>query len=186
MESNSALTVTQIISDWATSKNIFRRNRVPKEKKVVAAILCASGFSFRQASKLMGGLSYVAIHDAYVAMINALPKSGKKYRRCIAIDETQARINGHNAFFWLARDVDTGELLIFRCSLTGIPEDGAKFVGSVLQFCSNRPLVRVGRGPNYPRALKNLDLQFQIDTTPSNPNTIRQKIGKWIFGGNSP
>ncbi len=173
--------MTQIVSDWATSKNIFRRNKVPLEKKVVAGILCASGFSFRQASKLMGGLSYVAIHDAYIALMSVLPSPGKKYRRCVAIDESRERFNGRNAFFWLARDVDSGELLTFRCSLTGAPEDGAKFVGSVLQFCSSRPLVRVGRGPNYPRGLKNLDLQFQIDTTPSGPSTIRQKIGKWFL-----
>jgi len=182
LEADAPPTVTRIVSEWALAKGIFRRNKVPAEKKVLASILCASGFSFREASKLLGGLSYVAVHDAYSAVADALPHPDNRRRRCIVIDETHARLNGHNAVFWLARDVDSGELLTFRCSLTGSPEDGAKFVNSVLQFSSERPLLRVGRGPNYPRALRNLDLQFQIDTTPSTVSGIRQKIGKWFLG----
>ncbi len=174
--------MTQIVCEWARGRNIFKRNKIPIERKVQAAILCVSGFSYRRASELMGGVSYVAVHDAFTAMTRALPAPERKHRRCIAIDETQAKLNGQTAFFWLARDVDTGELMTFRCSLSGSPQDGARFVESVLLFCTNRPLVRVGRGPNYPRALKNLDLQFQIETTPINPSGIREKIGRWFLG----
>ena len=175
-------TVTQIVCEWARGRNVFKRNKVPIERKVQAAILCASGFSYRRASELTGGVSYVAVHDAFTAMTRALPLTEKKHRRCIAIDETEARFSGRVGFFWLARDADTGELMTFRCSLSGSPEDGAKFIDSVLRFCTNRPLVRVGRGANYPRALKNLDLQFQIDTTAINPSGIREKIGRWFLG----
>jgi putative transposase len=182
LASNLPPTVTEVVTSWARGKKVFDRNKVPIEKKVQASILCTSGFSYRAASKLMGGVSYVAVRDAYYAMSKALPRPERKHRRCIAIDESHSRVNGEYVVFWLARDVDSGELLTFRCSLTGSPEDGAKFVASVLEFCANRPLVRVGRGPNYPRALKNLDLQFQIETTPINESSIKQKIGKWFLG----
>jgi len=182
LASNPPPTVTQTLCDWARAKNVFQRNKVPIERKVQAAILCASGYSYRQASELLGDVSYIGVRDAFTAIARTLPLPEKKHRRCIAIDETETRFGGHVGFFWLARDADTAELMTFRCSLTGSPEDGAKFIESVLQFCSNRPLVRVGRGPNYPRALKNLDLQFQIDTTPINPTGIREKIGRWFLG----
>src|SRR5437867_13438314 len=109
-------------------------------------------------------------------MTRALPLTEKKHRRCIAIDETEARFSGRVGFFWLARDADTGELMTFRCSLSGSPEDGAKFIDSVVRFCTNRPLVGVGRGASYPRALKNLDVQFHTDATPVSPSGHRGQI----------
>jgi hypothetical protein len=48
----------------------------------------------------------------------------------------------------------------------------------VLAACTERPLLRVGRGPSFPNSLRNLDFYFQIDTTSS----FRQKISNFFLG----
>jgi len=83
----------------------------------------------------------------------------------------------------MARDVDTGEILSFRCSVSKSPEDGKKFIDSVLAVCTERPILRVGRGPGFPHSLRSLDLYFQIDTTAT---TIREKISNFFLGGSEP
>src|SRR5579863_7646398 len=75
-----------VLGEWAVSVHAFKRNRVPLVKKVVAAALCNSGYSYREVSRMMGGMSYVAARDAYVSLITSLPQEQKKYRRTVAID----------------------------------------------------------------------------------------------------
>ncbi|MEM3387287.1 MAG: hypothetical protein QXN08_06415 [Nitrososphaerales archaeon] len=41
---------------------------MPLEAKVLAALLCSAGLSYRNASRLIGGLSNVAVHDAFIAL----------------------------------------------------------------------------------------------------------------------
>jgi len=47
---------------------VFQRNKVPLEAKVLAALTCFADLSYRNASKLIGGLFYVAVHDAFTAL----------------------------------------------------------------------------------------------------------------------
>ena len=83
----------------------------------------------------------------------------------------------------MARDADSGEILSFRCSVSKSPQDGKKFIDSVLAVCTERPLLRVGRGPSFPHSLKSLDLYFQIDTSGT---PIRQRISNFFLGGSEP
>jgi len=170
--------IIQFVSDWAVANGVFKRSKVSTEKKVLGTFLCLSGYTYRDASSLLGGISYVAVHDAYKGFVGALPKLKRK-RRLVGIDENFAYLNSdRDCVLWMAKDVDTGEILSLRCSITRSAEDRKKFIDSVLGVCVDRPLLRVGRGPSFPHTLTNLDLYFQIDTTP----TIRQRIGKWIMG----
>lgn len=177
------VSIIQFVSDWAVSNGVFKRSKVSTEKKVLGAFLCLSGYTYRDASSLLGGISYVAIHDAYKSFVAAMPKPKRK-RRLVGIEENVAYLNSErDCVLWLAKDVETGEILSLRCSLTRSAEDRKKFIDSVLAVCTERPLLRIGRGPSFPHTLTNLDFYFQIDTTP----TIRQRIGKWIMGeGSSP
>jgi len=68
---------------------------------------------------------------------------------------------------WLARDVDSGEILTFHASPTASAEDGARFLASVGAQCANRPYLRLGSGSNFPRGLVNLDLYFQFTPVPT-------------------
>jgi transposase-like protein len=171
-------TIVEFLSAWAKDNNVIRRNRVPTEKKVLAAVLCASRYTYRDVSKILGGISHVAVHDAHKTMMAALPLLEKK-RRLVTIEENVAHLNSETqGVVWLARDVETGDILSFRCSATKSPEDGKKFIESVLAVCEGRPILRVGRGPSFPHSLSSLDLYFQIDTTA----TIRQRISDFFLG----
>ncbi len=77
------------------------------EIKVLAAMLCFAGLSHRKAAQLIGRLSYVAVHDAFIALRKALPKPERRYRRCIAVDENKTKVVGEQLIVWAARDVDT-------------------------------------------------------------------------------
>jgi hypothetical protein len=175
-------TIVEFLSSWAKDQNIIKRSRIHTEKKVFAAVMMASGFTSRDASKILGGISHVAVHDSHKSIMAALPPLERK-RRLVTIEENAAYLNSDlQGVVWLARDADSGEILSFRCSVTKSPEDGKKFIDSVLAVCTERPLLRVGRGPNFPHSLKSLDLYFQIDTT----GTIRERISNFFLGGSEP
>jgi transposase-like protein len=176
------VTIIEFLSVWAKDKDIVKRSRIPTEKKMMAALLCLSGYTYRDTSKLLGGISHVAVHDAYKSVLAAMPPLQKK-DRTVAIDENTAYVNANTqGVVWLARDADSGEILSMRCSLTKSPQDGTKFIESVLASCNGRPLLRVGRGPDFPHNLRSLDLYFHIDTA-ATTTKIRQRISNFFLGG---
>ncbi|MDA4127267.1 MAG: hypothetical protein OK452_08735 [Thaumarchaeota archaeon] len=158
-----------ILTQWALSMHAFRRNRVPVTKKVVAAALCNSGYSYRDVSRMIGGISYVAARNAYFSLLTSLPKEEKKSRRTVAIDGSDVNIEGNAYHLWLARDVESGEIMTFQASPDASADDGARFLAAVAAQCANTPFVRLGEGPNTPRGLANLDLYFQ---TPGSQSII--------------
>ena len=175
-------TIVEFLSAWAWDNNVIKRTRIPAEKKVMAAVLSSSRYTYRDTSKMLGGISHVAVHDAHKSMMAALPSLAKK-RRLVTIEENVAYLNSkQQGVVWMARDADSGEILSFRCSVSRSAEDGKKFIDSVLAVCTGRPLLRVGRGPNFPHSLRSLDLYFQIDTTA----TIRERISNFFLGGSEP
>jgi len=157
----------------------FRRNRVSAEKKVMAAALCNGGFSYREVAKLLGGMSYIAARDAYLALVTSLPAETRRYRRLVELDGSDVRVEGTLMHLWLARDVDSGEILTFHASPTASAEDGARFLASVGAQCANRPYLRLGSGSNFPRGLVNLDLYFQFTPVP----TLIERIERLFRGG---
>jgi transposase-like protein len=145
----------------------FRRNRVSSEKKIVAAALCNAGFSYRDVARLLGGFSFVAARDAFVAMMTSLPEVGQKPRREVALDGADVSVEGRRFHLWLARDVQSGDIITFHASPGPTAEDGARFLADVASHCSNRPRVRLGIGTNSPQGLTNLDLYFQVPAAES-------------------
>ena len=173
--------ILHFVSDWAVGNGTFKRSKVPMDKKILGVFLSYSGFTYREAAKLLGGISHVAVHDAYKSVFGAFPRLQKKDRTVI-IEENAAYLNSTTeGVIWMARDADSGEILALRCSVTKSPSDGRKFIESVLQSCNGRPLLRVGRGPGFPHSLKSLDYYFKIDT--SGTQKFRQRISTFFFGG---
>lgn len=166
-----------ILGEWAVSVHAFRRNRVPVTKKVVAAALCNSGYSYRDVAKMLGGMSYIAARDAYFSLTTSLPKEERRYRRSVAIDGSDVSFGGASFHVWLARDVESGEIMAFQASPDASAEDGARFLSSVASQCSNRPFLRLGEGANHPRGLVNLDLYFQAAPNQS----IITRLGRLIL-----
>jgi len=126
------MSALQMMLDWVRGSGVFQRNRVPLEVKVLSGMLCFSGLSYRRASRLVSGLSYVAVRDAFIALRRALPKPKRRVRRLIAVDETKAKLGGEQVFIWVARDVDTKEVLTFRASFTRSSLDAEMFLKQVL------------------------------------------------------
>jgi transposase-like protein len=170
-------TPLSILGEWAVSVHAFRRNRVSVDKKVIAAALCNSGYSYRAVAEMLGGISYVAARDAYFALLTSLPREERKHRKTVAIDGTDVSVSGGVYHVWLARDVDSGEIMSFQASPEASAEDGARFLASVASQCINKPFLREGIGTNRPKGLVNLDLYFQTATNES----IIAKLGRLIL-----
>ena len=167
-----------IHTEWAVSVRAFKRNKVPVPKKVVAAALCNSGYSYREVAEMLGGMSYIAARDAYFSLTTSLPMEVKRQRRAVAVDGSDVTLGGKVFHVWLARDVDTGEIMSFQASPDASAEDGARFLSNVASQCSNKPLLRLGTGLNRPRALMNLDLYFQLQPNQS----IITRLGRLLLG----
>jgi len=149
--------------DKVGESGVFKRNKTPLEVKVLAAMLCFAGLSYRKAAGLLGGLSYMAVQRAFTAL-KALPKPGKRYRRCVAVDETKTKLGKEQLYLWAARDVDSKEVLAHRASFTRSSLDAELFLKDVLQYCENKPLFLVDKGPWYPDAFKSLGLEYRHET----------------------
>ena len=175
---SAALGPLSLLSGWAVSVRAFRRNKVSVEKKVLAAALCNSGYSYREVAKMIGGISYIAARDAYVSLVTSLPKEERRYRRSVAIDGADVTDGSSGYHIWLARDFETGEIMSFQATPDASAEDGARFLAGVAAQCTNRPMLRLGTGLNNPRGLLNLDLYFQ--TMPS--QSIIVKLGRLFLG----
>jgi transposase-like protein len=134
------------------------------EVKVLSGMLCFSGLSYRRASRLVGGLSYVAVRDAFIALRRALPKPERRVRRLIAVDETKAKLGGEHVFLLAARDVDTEEVLAFRASSTRSSLGAEIFLRRVLERCENKPMFLVDKGPWYRDAFERLGLEYKHET----------------------
>jgi len=170
-----------VLAGWASSMGAFRRNRVPPSKKLVAAALCNAGYSYREVASMVGGMSYIAARDAYLAMLTSLPEEERKVRREVAIDGSDVAVEERSFHLWLARDVDNGEIMAFHASPGPTAEDGARFLAAVASQCANKPALRQGTGLSFPKALVNLDLYFQPSSPPSQPSFIG-RIGKLFLG----
>ena len=94
-------------------KNIFRWDKKKIEIKLIATILYYAGISLRKTSKFLRdfeNFSHEALRQWYHKFAQLFTNS-KKYRRCIAIDETKIKIGNEWYYVWAAIDVDTWEIL---------------------------------------------------------------------------
>jgi hypothetical protein len=116
---------------------------------------------------MVGGMSYIAVRDAYISVVTSLPEVGKARRRAIAIDGADVALGEKQFHLWLARDVDSGGILTFQASPGASVEDGARFLSVVASQCENKPLLKLGHGVNEPKGLVNLDLYFTTEGSES-------------------
>ena len=177
MSSLERLGPLQVLTGWASSMGAFKRNKCRPQKKVIAAALCNAGYSYREVANMVGGLSYVGARDAYIAMLTSLPEERKRERREVAIDGEDVEVEGRMFHLWLARDVESGEIMSFHASPRPTAEDGARFLSTIGALCTNRPVARIGTGQNLPKEIINLDLYFRRSASLS----IVERIGKLLF-----
>jgi len=160
------MSALSVLVDVVGRAGVFKRNKTSLEVKVLAALLCFAGLSYRGVAKAVGGISYGLVYRAFTAIRDALPKPERRYRRCIAVDEVKIERRGEPIylFLWAARDVDTKEVLTFRASFTRSSLDAEIFLKQILEYCENKPLFLVDKGPWYREAFERLGLEYRHET----------------------
>jgi transposase-like protein len=158
----------RLLVDVVEKAEVFKRNKTPLETKVLAAMLCFAGLSYRGVAKAVGGVSYGLVYRAFTALRDGLPKPERRCRRCVAVDETKLKVERKGEpiylFLWAARDVDTKEVLAFRASFTRSSLDAEIFLKQVLECCVNKPIILVDKGPWYKDAFERLGLEYRHET----------------------
>jgi transposase-like protein len=158
----------QPLVDVVEKAEVLKRNKTPLEVKVLAAMLCFAGLSYRGVAKAVGGISYGLVYRAFTALRDGLPKPERRCRRCITVDETKLKVERKGEpiylFLWAARDVDTKEVLAFRASFTRSSLDAEIFLKQVLECCENKPTFLVDKGPWYREAFERLGLEYRHET----------------------
>ncbi|HEC76792.1 MAG TPA: IS6 family transposase [Thermoplasmatales archaeon] len=86
--------------------------------------------------------------------------NSKKYRRCIAIDETKIKIGNKWHYIWAVIDIETWEILGIMVTEWRTSIDVIKFVRSFLPYCENKSLIKIDRAPWYKWALQRMGLQY--------------------------
>jgi putative transposase len=86
----------------------------------------------------------------------------------VGVDETKVKVERRGepiyVFLWAERDVDTKEVLAFRASFTRSSLDAEMFLKQVLEYCENKPLFLVDKGPWYREAFERLGLEYRHET----------------------
>ncbi len=174
------MSLIETLTDIAKINRAFQRNRIAPEKKVLAALLCFSGFTYRQAAEIVGGISYVAVHDAFMALSNIFPQPTKKARTAITVEEAKSKLTKETVFVWGAKDQMTNEVLLLRCCLSRSPEEAERFIVDTLAYCANSPLFNVDCGPWQPQSFKKFNLRYRYQSI-----GIPRKLKTWfsdLFG----
>jgi transposase-like protein len=169
------MSLIEVITDIAKENGAFQRNRVAPEKKVLVALLCFSGFTYRQAAEVVGGISYVGVHDAFMALRSVFPYPTKKQRRAVTVEEARSKLSKESVFVWGAKDQDTNEVLLLRCSLSRSADEAERFILDTLAYCDNSPLFSVDGGPWQPQSFKKFNLPYRFQSI-----GVPRKLKMWF------
>ena len=88
----------------------------------------------------------------------------KKDRRAIAVDETKVKLENRWVYIWSAIDIEDHSILAIHVSTTRTSLDAIYFLRKVLEYCENKPLILVDRGPWYKWALQRIGLRYDHQT----------------------
>ncbi|MEM3387288.1 MAG: hypothetical protein QXN08_06420 [Nitrososphaerales archaeon] len=91
------------------------------------------------------------------------------------MDEAERKLGWEQLFIWAARDVDMKEVLACRASFSRSSLDAELFLKQVLQFCEDKPIILVDKGPCYRDALERRGLRHQHRTFGE-----RNRIERWL------
>ena len=147
-------------------RKIFCWNRKNLEIKVLATLIYQAGISYRKVRDIFGcieSFSHEALRKWYLKL-KALFVQEKKHHRAIPVDETKIKLENQWVYIWNAIDVDDHSILVVHVSTTRTSLDAMYFLRKVLEYCENKPLILVDRGPWYKWALQRLGLRYDHQT----------------------
>jgi transposase-like protein len=140
---------------------IFKRNKVSLEIKIIAIALFLQGLGIRRISKIVDKAKS-SVHEWTLKFRENLNIEVKrKKRRCIAIDETKIKVNKMWYYVYAAIDVDTRELICMKVYTSRNYLTTLDFVKQVLRFCVNRDVeIITDRMPCYEQVCKRLGMRW--------------------------
>ena len=148
--------------------NIFERNKIPLEIKILGIATYIQTSSTRRTAKILSEfhpVSHNAVHKWIKKVEEKLPISTeKKQRNLIAIDETVVKANKKRYYVFSAVDVERNELIFMRVYTTRNYLTAKSFVKEVLNYCDNKPKFVIDKAPWLKRALESLGLEFEHET----------------------
>lgn len=146
----------------ARVKQLFTKNRVDPDDKVLATLLYHLRLSYRRVSTAMeDAFSYESVRTWYRKVGSNLPAPKRIHRQLIGVDETKLKISGLLIFVWSCVDVKRNEMLALKVFAGRGELDAIVFIREALGYCTNRPIVLVDHGPWYPPALEYLGLRYK-------------------------
>ena len=153
------------IKDLVEALNIFERNKVPLEIKILGIAIYFQTSSIRRTAKILSEIhpvSRTAVWRWIKKLEQKLPVSTeKKLRETIAVDETVVKANKKKYYVYAAIDVERNELILMRVYTTRNLLTSKSFVKEVLKFCENKPKFVIDKAPWLVKALKSLNLEFE-------------------------
>ena len=156
------------IKDLVEALNIFERNKVPLEIKILGIAIYFQTSSIRRTAKILSEIhpvSRTAVWRWIKKLEQKLPVSTeKKVRETIAVDETVVKANKKKYYVYAAIDVERNELILMRVYTTRNLLTSKYFVKEVLKFCENKPKFVIDKAPWLRKALDGLELHYEFET----------------------
>ena len=145
--------------------NIFKRNRIPLEIKLLAVTLFLHGMGVRRIRKVVQS-SKSSVHEWTLKFRQVLNfKVEKKRRRCIAIDETKLRVNQAWYYIHAAMDAETKELIVMKAYTSRNYLNTLDFIKRVTRFCTNRDFeIITDKMPCYEQVCRRLGVRWRHET----------------------
>ena len=94
--------------------------------------------------QIPGRFSHESVRIWYHKMSRVFTTS-RKYRGCIAIDETKIKIGNRYWYVWAAIDVDSWEIVGVLVTEWRTSIDVIKFAREILKYCENKPAIKTDR-----------------------------------------
>ena len=148
--------------------NLFERERVPTEIRILGIAIYVQTSSTRRTAKILSEVHPVS-HTAVWKWIKKFEEklsisTEKKKRNLIAIDETVVKANRKKYYVFSALDIERNELILMRVYTARNYLTAKSFVKEVLNYSENKPKFVVDKAPWLRRALESLGLEFEHET----------------------
>ena len=131
----------------ARQQEVFFREDIPMEWRVLATFLYHAGLSYRRIEPFVDRL-YEALRQ-WFHRLKHLFEPDCQDRQEVTVAETKIEIDGSEHYVWASADCETLKILSVETSPSRSSLGELRFLNDGLAQCRGRSLVRADRGPWY-------------------------------------
>jgi len=147
--------------------DVFERNKVPFELKVLGLAFYVQLCSLRRAARALSEIhrvSKTAVWKWVRKLSERICIDPPRIPRRLALDETCVKVNGLEYWVYAAIDVDRNEVLSMRVFPSRNVLATKLFIEEVLKRCDGTPTFAVDSAPWLTGVLKELGLRYNIES----------------------